>query len=129
VAVFVDTSALVCVAFQEPGHEGVAEHLASSTDLFASPLLEAEYRAALAREDLPEGVHLLRAFRWVLPNRPLSPELERVFSSGYALGAGALHLATALFLADRPADLPFLTLDVQQRRVAEELGFRVVPGE
>jgi len=33
VAIFVDTSALVYVAFQERGHEGVADHLASLIDL------------------------------------------------------------------------------------------------
>jgi predicted nucleic acid-binding protein len=120
---FVDTSALVALAFQEPGHAWVGERLASAGDLFAAPLLEAEFRAALQREEAEQGVELLEAFRWVLPDRPLSAELDRVFAAGHARGADAWHLATALFLGERPGDLPFLTLDRRQREVARALGF------
>lgn len=87
---FVDTSVLVALAFDEPGHERVAEVLESADDLFATPLLEAEFRSALAREEVVDGVGLLDAFRWVLPDRTLSPELDRVFSAGYARGGRRL---------------------------------------
>jgi hypothetical protein len=58
----------------------------------------------------------------VFPDRPLGPEIVRVLEAGYARGADVWHLATALYLADDPADLPFLTLDVRQRELARALG-------
>jgi predicted nucleic acid-binding protein len=122
---FVDTSALVALAFQEPGYRWVGECLNSASDLFASPLLEAEFRAVLQREEAENGLELLEAFRWVLPDRALSAELDRVFAAGYARGADAWHLATALFLGERPGDLPFLTLDQRQQEVAGALGFAI----
>jgi predicted nucleic acid-binding protein len=121
--VFVDTSALVALAFRETGHGWLAKHLASANDRFAAPLLEAEFRATLQREEVEGGLELLEGFRWVLPDRPLSPELERVFGAGYARGADAWHLASALFLVESPGDLPFLTLDRRQRDLARGLGF------
>jgi predicted nucleic acid-binding protein len=120
---FVDTSVAVAIAFEEPGHERVRELMSSVPDLFAAPLLEAEFRAALAREGVEEGTSLLSAFRWVLPDRALTPELDRVFARGYTRGADAWHLATALFLVQRPGDLPFLTFDRRQRGAARALGF------
>lgn len=42
---------------------------------------------------------------------------------GYGRGAEIWHLATALYLAESPGELPFFTLDERQRRVAAELGF------
>jgi hypothetical protein len=62
--------------------------------------------------------------KWVLPERPLTQELERVFASGYLTGADAWHLACALYLAQVPGTLAFLTLDRRQRAVARRLGFR-----
>jgi predicted nucleic acid-binding protein len=121
--IFVDTSVLVALAFGEAGHRRIAEVLESATDLFASPLLEAEFRSALAREETGDTPGLLESFRWVLPDRPLSPELDRVFHAGYARGADAWHLAAALFLSERPRDLPFYTLDLRQREMAGALGF------
>jgi predicted nucleic acid-binding protein len=123
--IFVDTSALVALAFEEPGHDELSRLLGSDSELFAAPLLEAEFRAVLAREQIEDGLGLLDAFRWVLPDRTLSSELDRVFASGYVRGADAWHLATALFLVERPEDLPFLTLDQRQRSAAEALGFPV----
>lgn len=120
---FVDTSALVALAFEEPGHEWLVDRLASARDRFAAPLLESEFRAALLREEVQDGLELLEAFRWVLPDRPLSAELDRVFAAGYARGADAWHLATALFLTESPRDLPFLTLDRRQQKVARAVGF------
>ncbi|MDX2194335.1 MAG: hypothetical protein NW201_13350 [Gemmatimonadales bacterium] len=38
--------------------------------------------------------------------------------------ANCWHLAVALFVAERPKDVTFLTLDVQQRERAKALGFR-----
>jgi hypothetical protein len=97
--------------------------MAATRHLFAAPLLEAEFRAALEREETGGGEPLLAALRWVIPDRPLSHELDQVFSAGCLRGADAWHLATALFLVEAPGDLPFLTLDQRQRSLAESLGF------
>jgi predicted nucleic acid-binding protein len=120
---FIDTSALVALAFEEPGHERVADLMAATEHLFAAPLLEAEFRAALEREETGGGGPLLAALRWVIPDRPLTHELDQIFSVGYLRGADAWHLATALFLVEAAEDLPFLTLDQRQRSLAESLGF------
>lgn len=122
---FVDTSVMVALAFAEPGHRQLSKILESATDLFASPLLEAEFRSALAREEVPDADRLLDGFRWVLPDRTLSGELDQVFSAGYARGPDAWHLATALFLSEQPQDMPFFTLDRRQRDLAGALGFPI----
>ena len=81
-------------------------------------------RAAFAREKIPLVGNLFDWMKWVLPERPLTPELERVFATGYLRGADAWHLACALYLTQDPATLAFLTLDQRQRVVARRLGFR-----
>jgi uncharacterized protein with PIN domain len=124
---FVDTSALVAIALEEPQYAGLRGQMIEIPDLFAAPLLEAEFRSVLARESVEDGLRLLEAFRWVLPDRTLSAELDRVFAAGYQRGADAWHLATALFLAERPGDLPFISLDERQRGAAAKLGFPVHP--
>jgi hypothetical protein len=83
---FVDTSAVVALAFEEPDHERVGELMSSVPDLFAAPLLEAEFRVALSREGVEDGTSWLSPFRWVLPDRALTPELDRVFARGYTRG-------------------------------------------
>ena len=86
--------------------------------------MEAELRAAFARERVGLAGDLFDWMKWVFPERPLTPELEQVFASGYLKGAVAWHLACALYLAEEPAKLAFLTLDRRQRAVARRLGFR-----
>ena len=94
-------------------------------DRFASSnLLEAELRAAFAREKVGLAGDLFDWMKWVLPERPLTPELERAFAGGYLQGADAWHLACALYIAEEPGKLAFLTLDRRQRAVARQLGFR-----
>ena len=121
---YIDTSCLVAIAFGEAGATKVAGRLERMDRLFASNLLEAELRSALARERLsadPTG--LLSNITWVYPNRPLSGEFERVMVEGYVKGADLWHLACALFLAPEPKDLAFVTLDKRQKEVARRLGF------
>ena len=123
---YVDTSCLVAIAFAEAGATKVAGRLGRMDRLFASNLLEAELRSALAREGLssdPAG--LLSGITWVHPNRPLSGEFERVTVEGYVRGADLWHLACALFLAPEAKDLAFLTLDRRQEEIARKLGFTI----
>jgi predicted nucleic acid-binding protein len=121
---YVDTSCLVAIAFAEPGYERVVKQLDRFHRLLASNLLEAELRAALAREGAAdkEG-QLLTGFTWIYPNRPLTTEYRRILAAGPLKGADLWHLACALFLAPAPKELSFLTLDRQQHAVARKLGF------
>jgi predicted nucleic acid-binding protein len=123
---YVDTSFLLGIAFEEPGAARLIARLLRFDRLFSSNLLEAEFRSALAREGISEsGDDALRHFSWVYPNRPLSPEFERVLNKGNVTGVDLWHLANALFLAPDSRALSFLTLDRRQQDVAVKLGFPV----
>ena len=120
---YVDTSCLVAIAFDEPGARRLAQRLARFERRLAANFLEAELRAALARERVSGGEQLLGWITWVHPNRPLTPEFERIVPLGPLKGADVWHLACALFLAPAERDLVFLRLDKRQREVAARLGF------
>ena len=123
---YVDSSCLVAIALGEAGAGRVEARLRRSDRLFASNLLEAELRAALAREGVDDrGESLLSGITWIYPNRPLTAEFDRILAVGYLKGADLWHLAHALFLAPSGEGLAFLTLDQRQRAVAAELGFAV----
>jgi len=122
-ACYVDTSCLVAVAFDESGSRRIAERLSSFEVVLSSTLLEAELRSAVAREGVQGADRLLSAISWILPTRRLTPEIDRVLGVGYARGADLQHLACALYVAEAPRDLPFLTLDTVQGELASTLGF------
>ena len=122
---YVDTSCLVAIAFDEPERTEVASRLGEHEMLLSSNLLEAEFRAALARESADLDEALFSWITWVLPDRPLSVEITRVLRTAYLRGADLWHLSTAIYVTSDPGDLTFLTLDRQQAEVAEVLGFRV----
>ena len=124
-AAYVDTSCLVAIALGERGSAALARRLEKFGELCASNLLEAELRAALAREGIAPETDLLSWISWVIPDRPLSAEFGRVLIAGRVRGADLWHLASALYLAEEPARLPFLTLDDRQRTVARAVGFPV----
>lgn len=120
---YVDTSSLVAVAFGEPGYNEEAGRLAGFSRLLSSNLLEAELRAVLAREGRAFDDGYLSGLDWIIPDRPLSPELGAVLEAGYVHGADLWHLATALYIAREPDRISFITLDKRQRTVATQLGF------
>ena len=123
---YLDTSLVVALAFDEPQASALARRLGDLEQVFSSNLLEAEFTAALQRERIDYPVETyLQSISWVLPDRPLSPEIERVAKSDYVGGADLWHLACALYLAPEPGSLGFLTLDRQQRAVAGQLGFQI----
>ena len=124
-AAYVDTSCLVAIAFDEPRGAEVASRLGEQDILLSSNLLEAEFRAALARESADLDEALFSWITWVLPDRPLSVEIGRVLQTAYLRGADLWHLSTAIYVTSDPGDLTFLTLDRRQVEVAEVLGFRV----
>ncbi len=121
---YVDTSALVAIALEESFATAVASRLDGFTPLLASNLLEAELRAAFAREQLDFESCLVADIRWVLPDRPLTPELATVLESRYLRGADLWHVAATLYVARELGQIAFVTLDRQQQAVAAALGFR-----
>lgn len=121
---YLDTSCVVAVTFDEPGADRVRKVLGGFDRLLASNLLEAEWRAALKREDAGDAPgSALDSIAWIFPNRALSMEIERVLATGYLRGADAWHLACALFLDPSASELSVLTLDGAQAEAARALGF------
>lgn len=121
---YIDTSCLVAIAFGERGAAALARRLDYYDELVSANLLEAELRSAFVREGVePDATTLLGAVSWVIPDRFLTAEITRVLESGYVRGADCWHLATALYLAEDPATIAFLTLDARQAEVAKALGF------
>lgn len=120
---YVDTSCLVAIALGERGAVALQRRLSTFDIFVASNLLEAELRAALVREGVDAEPDLLVAISWVLPDRPLHAEIRRVLATGYLRGADCWHVATALYVADDPGEMAFLTLDGKQGDVAHSLGF------
>ena len=118
---YVDTSALVAIAFKEPGGSQAGERLEGFSRLLSSNLLEAELRAAFARERQEFDAEVLSSIEWILPDRPLAIELARALQAGYLRGADLWHIATALYIAPRAEEIGFITLDSPQREVAAAL--------
>ncbi|MBT8336642.1 MAG: type II toxin-antitoxin system VapC family toxin [Gemmatimonadetes bacterium] len=122
---YVDTSCLVALAFDEPGAEEWSRRLSAYDELVTANLTEAEFRAALRREGVEGAEPFLARLAWLLPDRPLGPEMERVLRARYLRGADLWHVACALYLAEDPAEVDFVTLDEEQRAAAQAVGFRV----
>ena len=123
---YVDTSCLVAIAFDEPGGREMTKRFQGVDRLVASNLVEAEFKESLSRERIDgDGSGLLSWLTWVYPNRPLTPEFDRVLAHGYVRGADLWHLACAIYLAGKPEQIAFLTLDKRQRHIASAVGFKV----
>ncbi len=122
---YVDASALVAVAFDEASSSAIAGRLDGCSRLLASNLLEAELRAVFARERLDFAASLVAGIEWILPDRPLAPEMTAVLESGDLRGADLWHVATALYATPEPGQAAFITADTRQQAVAEALGFLV----
>ncbi len=120
---YVDSSALIAIAFNEPTGQAMARRLEAFSTLLSSNLLEAELRAACQREEQDFDPEVVAGIEWVLPRRPLTAELAAVLAAGHLRGADLWHVATALFVTHEPGSTAFLTLDRRQRAVAEALGF------
>lgn len=96
--------------------------------LLSSELLLAEIYAYASRVGIAAAAarEAVEAITWIIPERSLQPELERVAHAGYLRGADLWHLACACYLSPKSVELDFLTCDQSQWRVADALGF-VVP--
>ena len=124
-AAYIDTSVLVAIAFRDHPAPSIDLRLERFSRLLSSNLLDAELRSAFAREGCGFDASLVADIEWVLPDRPLSPEITAALNAGYVKGADLWHIATALYVSGDPAEISFVTLDRRQRQVAEALGFRV----
>jgi predicted nucleic acid-binding protein len=122
---YVDTSCLVAVTFGETGGSALTRRLKTFDELVSANLLEAELRAVFVRERIPADSDLPFSISWILPDRALSDEIARVLAAGYVRGADCWHLATALYLAQEPEAISFVTVDERQATVARALGFHV----
>ncbi len=121
---YVDTSAFLAAALGDSGHGQVAAPRGAYSTLLSSNLLEAEARAAFAREGLAFDAGILGGIEWVTPDRPLSQELETAAAAGYLRGAHLWHVAMALYVATDPGELAFIALDARQQAAALALGFK-----
>ena len=117
---------LTAIAFDEPGAAAYADRLDEFARLISSNLLEAELRAAFAREDLLFLESAVAGIEWILPDRALAPECATALEIGYLRDADLWHVATALYVSPQTSSLLFATLDARQGAVAEALGFRVL---
>ena len=77
----------------------MTRRLASFPLLVSSNLLEAEMYSALAREGNEFDADLLESIQWVMPTRPLGPEIATAWRVGYLRGADLWHIASALYAA------------------------------
>jgi hypothetical protein len=121
---YVDSSCLISIVFCEPGYRDVLLRLAKFERRFSSALLEAELRSAMAREQFwGKGGNVLAWLAWVNPRRRLTREMDEVLEVQTPRGPDLWHLANAIYLRKRVGDLTFLTLDRQQKDIAQALGF------
>jgi hypothetical protein len=112
----------VALAFGEAGAKAVRARLESYDRLYSANLLEAELRAAFARERVAWQQDLVGAIGWVLPARRLTGEIGHVLEAGYLRGADLWHVSCALHLHAALGEVDFLTLDATQREVAAAAG-------
>jgi len=124
VRAYVDTSAFVAVLFGERGGARLRRIFGRLDAIYSSNLLEAELRAAAAREGIDAAVlcPALSTVRWVFPHRSLGEECSRVLEAGYLRGADLWHLACALYLGQLLEPMPLVTLDARQQEVAAAVG-------
>ena len=121
---FVDTSALVAVAFGEAGHARMARLMEGMDRLYGSSLLESELSAVFEREGVGEKAEaFLGRIRMVREDRRLTGEIREALGHGHVKGADLHHLAVAMFLFPEPGEATFLTMDSRQGAVARALGF------
>ena len=121
---YADGSALLSIIFEETDGPAIAQRLAQFSNLVSSVLLEAEVRSALFRAGQSYNPNWLSDFEWVYPDRPLGPEIADALQVRYLRSGDLLHVATALYhVRNSGVALAFITLDNNQREVAEGLGF------
>lgn len=125
---YLDASACVAILFGEDKGLKWQKLLNRQEEIVSASLIEAEVFSAAAREKVPlhKAEILLDCVSLVYPDRALRKEYHQIFSLGYVKGAAAQHLATALYLDPEAKGLTFVTADSQQKKLAKQMGFKVV---
>ncbi len=124
-AVYIDSSAIVKLAVQEPESAALRRYLRSRRPLVSSSLARAEVLRAL----LPLGDEALRRGRRVLTTIELARVSDRVLEAAGVLlppelcSLDAIHLATAAQLRDSLARI--VTYDERMAAAAAAAGFTV----
>ena len=121
---YVDTSAVLAIEFDEADAPYAIERIDRASKLISSNLMEAELRSVMRRQGIELDPKIISDLDWIHPDRPLTAEFERILSTGYLRGADLWHVAVALYAAPDPSQISFITLDVRQRSVAQELEFQ-----
>lgn len=127
--IYVDSSILVSLLFQEKGWQKYSKSLSQCEGAYSSYLLEAEVYASAKREGLKLTVakEFIESLSLVIPDRSLHSEYFRIFEFGYCRGADACHIATALYLDPDAKNVHFMTADQSQAKMAKVLGFQLFP--
>lgn len=123
---YLDTSALLAIAFNEPGARELNAEVSTFRLLLSSDLLEAEVRSAFVRHQRTDYRTVLDPIEWISPGRRLTDEMDQVLSGGYLRGADLYHVATALLVSADFPDFTFATMDFQQLEVARRVGLKTL---
>lgn len=137
-----DSSALVKLLRDEPGHDLVARLWHSEVPAVASTLVVAEVAAALVRAHGDGGLTTAAYALAVRRSRQLLEEVELVavtavlaqraaalVPTAQLRGADAVHLATALHVADHGVEVVLATWDRRLHAAAVGAGLGVAPAE
>lgn len=126
--VYIDTSVLIAVFFQEPNYKNYLKYFSKNYQLISSEILVAEFYSFLSRNKRPlsEAFEILDYLSIVRPDKGLENYCEMILSYGYAKGADLFHIANALYIDPEVKELVFLTHDVKQGKLAKKVGFKVL---
>jgi predicted nucleic acid-binding protein len=137
---FWDTSAVVPLLVSEPASPAVRQAFSSDPEVLAWWMTELECVSALARLErdgaltatsIVDALHRLdelsMSWRAVQPIGRVRQIASRLLRVHPLHAADALQLAAAIVASEeRPATLPFVTLDKRLARAAEREGFLIV---
>ena len=119
---YVDTSVLTAIAFEETGAAAHTRRLDEFTRLISSNLLEAELRAAFARENLLFQESAVAGIEWILPGSDAGSRIRDSARNGLPAGHRLVACRGGPLCLPQSGGLSFATLDARQGTVAEALG-------
>ncbi len=130
--VYLDPTALIPIVFgEEPVGAVTQERLNRFPILMSSNLIEAELRVEFEIEGQIFDPSWLSGIEWIQPRGSLGAEMDRIQAFASLSPIRMWHLVNAVYFADRlslanrRADLAFITLNEQQETVAWDLGLLI----
>jgi hypothetical protein len=138
---FWDSSAIVPALVAEPSSEAIRELVRSDPEIAVWWSTPVECLGAVGRRERSEELPLAEVEKalaalaelestWIEcpPAEPIRTAARRIVRIHDVRSADALQIAAAAMLSeDRPASLPFVTLDDRQALAARREGFPVLP--